>query len=208
MTPPADVPAFYAALGIELPGWAHTNATVRCFADPGAHAHEDRNPSCSVSLEHGAWRCWACGARGGAYDAALAHGHTPAAAMQLLVHHGLAELSDDSDQPRRRVARRTSPNGTTWRPRERQCSSLAVTDADVAAWSRALVGERGRRWRARLERERLSSPAVMRELELGYNRARITIPIRDAAGQLRGVLRYWPGGRSPRCSPRLEPALG
>ena len=34
----------------------------------------------------------------------------------------------------------------------------------------------------------------MRELELGFDGARITIPIRNAAGGLRGLLRYRPGG--------------
>ena len=45
-----DVRAFFEALGIELPGWAHTEAPVRCFADPGAHQREDRDASCSVNV--------------------------------------------------------------------------------------------------------------------------------------------------------------
>ena len=40
--------------------------------DPGdAHAHDDHRPSCSVNLESGAFHCWGCGAKGGAYDAAV-----------------------------------------------------------------------------------------------------------------------------------------
>src|ERR1700735_2622259 len=92
----ADVRGFYYALGVELPEWAAVEASVRCFADPDAHAHDDRDPSCSVNLTHGAWHCWGCGARGGAYDAALRLDRSPRQAMDLLVAFGIA--------PRRRPA--------------------------------------------------------------------------------------------------------
>ena len=87
--PGADVRGFYRALGIELPGWAKREAPVGCFADPGAHAHGDRDPSCSVNVESGAWHCWGCGAAGGAYDAALACGRQPREAIDLMIAHGL-----------------------------------------------------------------------------------------------------------------------
>ena len=62
--PGADYRGFYAALGIELPGWAHTEAPVRCFADPDAHAHGDRNASCSINVHSGLFNCHGCaGAR-------------------------------------------------------------------------------------------------------------------------------------------------
>ena len=85
------VRAFYAALGIELPAWSTREAPVRCFAQPDAHNRGDRSPSCSVNLASGAWNCHGCGAHGGAYDAALAAGHSPRSAMELLIAHGLAE---------------------------------------------------------------------------------------------------------------------
>ena len=52
----ADVRGFYRALGIELPAWTLPEASVACFADPDAHAHGDRDPSCSVNVRraHGA----------------------------------------------------------------------------------------------------------------------------------------------------------
>jgi len=53
--PGADVRGFYAALGIELSGWAHREASVACLSDRDAHAHGDRDPSCSVSIETGVW---------------------------------------------------------------------------------------------------------------------------------------------------------
>ena len=101
MTQP-DVRAFYAALGIELPAWSKREAPVRCFAQPDAHNRGDRSPSCSVNLASGAWNCHGCGAHGGAYDAALATGHSPRSAMDLLITHGLAEPR----APERRSPRR------------------------------------------------------------------------------------------------------
>lgn len=190
MNETSDVTGFYGALGIELPGWAQTNATVRCFADPEAHAHEDRNPSCSVSLEHGAWRCWGCGAQGGAYDAAIAVGHAPASAIELMIEHGLAERRGSSALPAAPRRKPASQLPATSRPSAH--SGLAVTDADVTQWHEALFSEDGKRWRELLSRRRLWSAAVMRELELGHDQGGITIPIRNHAGELRGVLRYRP----------------
>ena len=71
--PGADIRGYYAGLGVTLPARATDNANVRCFADPIAHRHGDRNPSCSVNLTTGAWNCHGCGAKGGAFDAATAH---------------------------------------------------------------------------------------------------------------------------------------
>ncbi len=192
MSDGSDVRGFYAALGVELPAWAGVNATVRCFADPAAHAHEDRRPSCSVSTEHGAWMCWSCGARGGPYDAALAVGHTPASAIELMTHYGLAEPRDprrqDASLPAARL-RLVAPSRRPSPPRQ-----LTVAEADVERWQHALFAEHRRAWRQALATQRLWSERVMRELELGFDGARITIPIRNATGQLCGVLRYRPGG--------------
>jgi len=185
-----DVRGFYAVLGIELPGWAQANATVRCFADPSAHAHEDRSHSCSVSLEHGAWRCWGCGAHGGAYDAALAVGHTPASAIELMIGHGLTERREArAARTPRRVAATMHPAPVNPLPTRRP---LAASEADVQRWHQALFSPDAKRRGDALAGQRLWSPAVMRELELGYDRFRITIPIRNATGHLRGVLRYRP----------------
>ena len=104
MTTP-DVRAFYTTLGIELPGWPKLEAPIRCFAQPDAHNHNDRSPSCSVNLASGAWNCHGCGAHGGAYDAALAAGRAPREAMELLIANGLA-------QPRRRLRHALAPDAT------------------------------------------------------------------------------------------------
>ncbi len=75
--PGADTRGYYQQLGIHVPEHSRVEASVRCFADPGAHRRDDRDPSCSVNLINGAWQCHGCGARGGAYDAALAKGQHP-----------------------------------------------------------------------------------------------------------------------------------
>jgi hypothetical protein len=94
-----DVRGFYRALGIELPGWAQPEAPVSCFADPGAHVRQDRDASCSVNVQSGLWNCHGCGAGGGPYDAATAHGKTPREAMHLLVAYGLAERRPPGTSP-------------------------------------------------------------------------------------------------------------
>jgi hypothetical protein len=106
--PGADIRGFYAALGVHLAPRGERNASVRCFADPGAHRREDRDPSLSVRVIDGAWNCHACGARGGPYDAAIAQGHSRSSAMDLLVAYGLAER-----RPRRRGVTITPSAGAT-----------------------------------------------------------------------------------------------
>jgi hypothetical protein len=98
--PGGDVRGFYLALGVELPGWAHTEAPVRCFADSDAHHRQDRDASCSVNLESGAFNCHGCGAHGGAYDAALATGRAPREAIELMIVHGLTERRPRNDSSR------------------------------------------------------------------------------------------------------------
>jgi hypothetical protein len=183
-----DVRPFYAALGIELPQWSGQNATTSCFANPDLHAHEDRTPSCSVSLEHGAWRCWGCGASGGAYDAALACGHSPSSAIRLMADYGLVERRASIDVPSAGARARIRPIANFSAPR-----LLQVTDADVARWHEALFGRQRAAWLEDVCGRRLWEPAVLRQLQAGYDRGRITIPIRDGNGGLSGVLRYLPG---------------
>jgi hypothetical protein len=103
--PGVDVRGFYLALGIELAGWARREAPAGCFADPDAHALGDRDPSCSVNVETGAWHCWGCGAAGGAYDAALACGRDPRGAIELMIAHGLTARRTGA-RPRRSASPR------------------------------------------------------------------------------------------------------
>jgi hypothetical protein len=191
--PAADVRGLYAALGVPLPAWAHTEAPVRCFTNPDAHRHQDRNPSCSVNLSSGAFNCHGCGAHGGAYDAALASGRSPREAIDLMVGHGLIER-----RPRRDGPRGASPTRETSAARvpgtgQRTSRSpgderrLAASGMRVAAWARSL-GE-NRQLLARLRRERGWDQRVLRELGVGFDGRRITVPITGDEGELRGVLR-------------------
>ena len=86
-----SVRSFYAELGVDVPDRAGPWVPVRCFA-PG-HDH-DRNPSCNVSLEHGSFNCHACGAKGGAYDAAVVLGRTASDAAALCKRHALGSWDE------------------------------------------------------------------------------------------------------------------
>lgn len=186
-----DIRGFYASLGVVLPDRAAHEAAVRCFASPESHRHGDRSPSASVSLVSGAWCCHACGARGGAYDAALALGHTPRGAIELMIGHGLIERrAGPGSPPPSRVphapALRQAP-----RPAVPERLRLAATDADVARWQSSL--SRRPSLISRLAQERAWRYGVMCELEVGVDGGgRLTIPIRHPSGDLQGVLRYQP----------------
>ena len=191
--PGADVCGFYQALGIELPGWAQPEAPVRCFADPDAHARGDRDPSCSVNVESGAWHCWGCGAKGGAYDAAVACGLGSRQAFELKVAYGLAERDLKRPRPSRSVPATlgagqglSSQVAPTARPSlamdERQLGEASARLARLLWPPRVLRGEHRRVW----------SRATLLELGCGWERGRVLIPIRNQDGGLRGVLRYAP----------------
>jgi hypothetical protein len=191
--PGGNVRGFYAALGVALPSSAQTEASVRCFADPDAHRHHDRNPSCSVNLYSGAFNCHGCGARGGAYDAALATGRSPREAIDLMVGYGLIDR-----RPRRGRPRGASPARDTSAARVRGTGQqtsrspadeprLAATGERVGAWARSL--SENRQLLARLRRERGWDQRVLRDLRVGFDGQRITLPITDDQGELQGVLR-------------------
>ena len=191
--PGADIRGFYTALGIPLPPQGEHNTSVRCFANADAHRREDRDPSLSVRLLDGVWKCHACGARGGPYDAALAAGHSPRSAIDLMIAYGLTER-----RPRRDAACRRAAHGRRPAARPPSCAErpvavasapqLRVDDHDLARWQAALTARPD--LIGRLGRERAWRYDTMRELGLGFHRGRITIPIRGGRGQLRGVLRY------------------
>jgi hypothetical protein len=199
--PGADIRGFYYALGVELPDRATAEASVRCFADPAAHAHNDRNPSCSVSLVHGAWHCWGCGAKGGAYDAALELGRSPREAMDLLISFGIAQRRPGRGRGSGAPAPRPRGRSSGLVPRTLRSSppQLAVNLRDVMRWKRSLLR---RTWPApqlRDQHRRLWRRSVVDDLDLGWDRGRLTIPIRDDQGNVRGVLRYRPHHReSPK----------
>jgi hypothetical protein len=194
----ADIRGYYSALGIELSRWAQAEAAVRCFADPDAHHRADRDPSCSVNLEHGAWHCHGCGAHGGAFDAATTLGHTPRTAIDLMINYGLVQrrpAAHTSASPARRRALARSLGRSVpacSRPR------LGISDSDIRHWQVALADNP--ELIARLTRERGWLYSTMLELRLGYDCGAVTIPAHDERHNLVGLLRYrpWPKAEQPK----------
>ncbi len=181
---------FYARLGITLLRSAGTEAPARCFASPDTHRHDDRRPSVSVNLASGAWLCHGCGARGGAYDAALLRGHSPRTAMDLLISCELAEPRR-TDHPRRahqKPTRRSPVDQGAAPPNE-----LVIPDTAVATWAERLAESSS--LLGRLEAERAINASTLTRFEIGQHGRRITIPVREADGRLCGVLRWLPFDR-------------
>ncbi len=178
-----DVRGLFGALGVRLPERGGPNVPVRCFASAEAHRRGDRDASASVNLETGAWFCHACGARGGAYDAALALGRAPAEAMELLQRYGLVVGRERPQEARGGAAGRA---GSSEPPRAR----LAVTEEDGRRWQMALLGNE-------LLLDRLAdlrgwTQEAIERLGLGLDGKRVVFPWRDAEGRLVGVGRYQP----------------
>jgi hypothetical protein len=176
--PGADIRGYYAELGIPLPGSAHTEASVRCFANPSAHRRGDRKPSCSVNLEHGAWNCHGCGKKGGAFDAATAKGHTDRSAIDLMVHYGITTHKRERERRRPprppRATRHARSFGEQPQPR-----TLTISETDVQRWQSELDSHTA--LIARLARDRGWRYETMRELELGIDHARPSPRPREAA---------------------------
>jgi hypothetical protein len=185
-----DVRSLFAELGVRLLERDGLNLPVHCFANPGAHKQADRNASASVNTETGAWCCHACGAKGGAYDAAVAVGRSPREAMALLERHGLTGQR----------------SGACQRPTSIQTFPLRVTDADVRRWARNLLSNGP--MLERLEEWRGWHWAAIERLEVGYDGRWVTFPYRDAAGRLVGVGRYNPNPNRRPCEPKLKADKG
>jgi Toprim-like len=181
-----DVRGFYEALGVELPGWSRREAPVRCFAAPETHNRGDRSPSTSVNLSSGAWYCHGCGACGGAYDAALSLGHSPRNAIELMISYGLIEPRGWNGTAQ--AARHVAPQGSATHARsQRQApAQLGVNEAEISRWESSL--SRRPSLLAQLALERGWRYGAMRYLQLGLDSSgRVTIPIRNGGGELRGV---------------------
>ena len=187
----ADIRGFYTALGIPLPSWAGADVSVRCFAEPEAHARGDRDPSCSINLTHGAWHCHGCGASGGPYDAAIHQGHTRRSAIDLMITHGLTKHRAPTSRQREHPILRNAY--TCPRAARPGSARFAISESDIDHWRSALSSDTT--IIERLVRERGWQREAMHELELGVDRGRITIPVRDHERRLVGLLRYRPSAR-------------
>jgi len=168
--PGADIRGYYRALGVQLPEWAIREASVRCFTDPDAHAHDDRWFSCSVNLESGAFHCWGCGAKGGAYDPAIEILRlSPREAVELMIEYGLAE---------RRAAgaggHRTRRPAPPTRHHDAQLAEdgarreLRVTEPQIASWQEQLATLAWTPRCLRPEHRRLWDPGTLQHLGIGW----------------------------------------
>ena len=156
---------FYAELGIELRD-AGEEAPCSCFANP---AHEDRDPSCSVNLLTGLFKCHGCGVQGNAYQAALACGFDERRARELAQSHGVFLEREREKMP---------------------------TETQLKKWREALRGDE--RLVRRLYEVKAWTPYAVWRCGLGWDGERLTFPIRDRRLRVCGLVRYLPGG-VPKC---------
>lgn len=198
--PGADVRGCYSALGIELPARAQREAAVACFVAPEAHVAGDRHASTSVSLVNGSFCCHGCGARGGAYDAALALGYTPRDAIDVMVRFALTERRQERSGGRSRSA----PPRAARRQAQVDPPVLEVVPADLADAHQALLADTARL--NQLERDRAITRATIERFALGWDRGRLVVPVRGPDGRLVAVRRYNPNPR--RRGPKLLAARG
>jgi hypothetical protein len=201
----ADIRGYYAKLGVPLPDWAHAGASVPCFIDPDAHQRQDRDPSMSVNLNHGAFHCNGCGARGGAFDAATALGHDPRSAIELMIDHGLTNRRPQGRarraRPRPAAARMTS---VQVRPASTKSRRLGVSEADVQRWHLQLLADADAL--GHLTTIRGWCRLTIRRLQIGLDHGHVTIPVRDQHHELVSLLRYRPD-HAPG-EPKLRAAAG
>jgi DNA primase len=187
--PGADIRGFYAELNIDLPRWAKRNAPARCFANPEAHAHADRTPSMSINLQDGSWYCHGCGAKGGPFRAATSVGHTDRGARELMIAHRLAK-PDSPEHPSPPRHRTATADPQTHPPRIKR-PRLQIDKAQLRRWHTRLLSDPG--LLTRLRADRGWKLTTIRDLGLGFDGRRITIPVYDQHHDLVSLLRYQPG---------------
>ncbi len=182
----SDIHGFYSELGVALPlSTGNRNVTIACFVNPEAHRHDDKSKSTSVSTSRGAFNCHACGAHGGAYDAALALGKSPRDAVQLLKDYGLME--DDGEG--------TSTQRSATKPLDSQPN---VSQEQIARWHNALLASDSKL--ERLGELRGWSREAIERFEVGVDATYanpkgggpIVFPSRDESGVLTGCVHYQP----------------
>lgn len=195
-----DVRGFYARIGVTLPPKSTREATTRCFVDVGAHRRGDRAASCSVNIASGAFYCHACGARGGAYDAAIALGYSPREAIDLMVDFGLTERRSGRGT---RIGTPTPARSAPTLGLRHPAADLPTTERDIRRWAARLAGDLP--LLARLRRERAWAEHVLRKHDIGWDGSRVIVPVRRA-GMLAAVLRYAP--ESSRRGPKMLAIAG
>lgn len=165
---------FYAEVGVELPGASTAEASIKCFTNAHGHSHDDRNPSCSINLMTGLWKCHGCDQAGNPYQAAVALGYSEQRARELAKSFGLfLEPVREKDSPTRRPSLPTEPQLRKFR--ERMMASPLIL--------------------ARLQELKGWTPRAIVRCGLGWDGERIVFTIRDRNLKKVGVVRYLPGGK-------------
>lgn len=164
-----SVREFFADIGVQLPDRGGVEASVSCFANPQAHAHDDRNKSCSVNLITGLWHCKACAAQGNPYQAAQLAGRSDRDAALLARRHGLFLVLEEEQKAKLP----TEPQLKKWRIALRENPKILDRLVELKGWT----------------------PYAIVTLGLGWDGERVTFPIRSAKQKIVGVVRYLPGGK-------------
>ena len=168
---------FYTQMGVELPGHnTGQEATVRCFANPDGHNRGDRNPSCSVNLLNGKWKCHGCDQAGNPYQAAVRLGYSEQRARELARSYGLF-LERGPDSP----TKPRLPSDTQfrkWRERLRSSPKILARLRELKGWT----------------------PEGIRACRVGWDGERLVFQIREPRPKVRGLrtvgaARYLPGGK-------------
>ena len=128
--------------------------------------------------------------------AATAHGYSVRGAIDLMVAYRLTE-----HRPYGHPIANARPGSRSTSPRtrpDRRARRSARNEEDIDRWQATLAADTD--LIAKLTRDRGWLYATMLELELGVDRGRITIPVRDDKRRLIGLLRYqpWPQPGEPK----------
>ena len=159
------------------------------------HEQTGRTPPVGLKSDrrgYEVWNCHGCSAGGTAIDAVMC-------ADGLSVQEAFAQLAERSGQHRgtrssRQVNRRPPAAPSPAPPGEDELKRLrrAMTP-DVEERLRALRG-----W----------SPEALRSLSIGYEGQRVTLPVRDGAGTVVGVLKYQPDPARRADAPKMLTSKG
>jgi len=172
-----DVAAFMAAQGVDL-GKKVSGREVR-FLCP---FHGDTEPSANVNMTNGLWHCKACGAAGGPIDFVMKR-------QGVDYKTALTEVGRlaGMDPPSLAVSRSNGSAGPA-APAPTSVTKGKLTETNVKAWHEAaLRNAELMRWFAE---HRGFTDETITTRQLGWDGSRVTIPVRDAAGQLLNVRRY------------------
>lgn len=137
--------------------------------------HDDDEPSLSISMEHGGYRCFGCGATGDLFDfyQRVRSVNFPTAVREIAEALGIEVPNTEDETPSRE-------------------SGYIDDDVPSAYHERLLATPSALEW---LEEHRGITVDTVREFQLGHDGDRYYIPIRDETGRCVNIRRYKPNAR-------------